>query len=144
LQILEDYLTGFIDYTTQMFRRGKRSHSTPAEKRSYATNITSSDDFVPIFDDNAAINVGQLVRSTSKEQKQNDSDAGNLQTNPTSLSIANPGAIDPANIIQNPIVTEEGFSSETPRRIKRSMVRTASTSDFPPAQPVIGQSRRGR
>jgi hypothetical protein len=97
-------------------RRGKRSHSTPAEKRSNTTNVTSGDDFVPIADANVDINVGRLVRSAPKEQKQDAFDAGNLQTEPTSSSIANPGAVDPSNIIQNPIVTEEGFSSETPPR----------------------------
>jgi hypothetical protein len=61
------------------------------------------------------------------------------------LSIANPGAIDPVNIIQNPIVTEEGLFLETPpRRVTRSMVRAASPSNVPPAQPAVDQSRRGR
>jgi hypothetical protein len=122
-------------------RRGRRSHSKPAEKRSNITKITSSDDFVPVVV--PAIDVGQLVRSVSEEQKQDASDAGNLQTNPTCSSIANPGAIDPANIIQNPTVTEEGFSSETsPRLITRSMVRATSPSDVKPTHPVVGQSRR--
>lgn len=126
-------------------RRGKRSHSTPAEKRSNTTNITTGDDFVPISDANVNINVEQLVRSAPEEQKQDASDAGNLQTEPTSLSITNPGAINPASIIQNPIVTEEGFSSETPpRRVTRSMVRAASPSRELPTQPTIVQLRRGR
>jgi hypothetical protein len=51
-------------------RRGKRLHSTPAEKRSNTTNITTGDDFVPISDANVDINVGRLVRSAPEEQKQ--------------------------------------------------------------------------
>jgi hypothetical protein len=52
------------------------------------------------------------VRSAPEEQIQDASDAGNLQTDPASLSIANPGARD-----QNPIVTEEGFSQDQWREL---------------------------
>jgi hypothetical protein len=111
-----------------MSKKGKRSHSTPAERRSNTTNLTSGDDFVPVTDANTDINVGRLVR-----------------TEPANLGIDNPGVVNPSNIIQNPIVTEEGFSSETPpRRVKRSMVRAASPSNVLPTQPTARQLRRGR
>jgi hypothetical protein len=52
-----------------MFKRGKRSYSTPAEKRFNTTSITSGDDFVPIADANAdlTLDVGRLARSAPEE-----------------------------------------------------------------------------
>jgi hypothetical protein len=128
-----------------MSKKGKRSHSAPAERRSNTTNLTSGDDFVPATDANTDINVGRLVGSAPEEQKQDASDARNLQTESASSSIDNQGAVNPSNIIQNSIVTEEGFSSETPpRRVTRSMVRAASPSHVLPTEPAVRQLRRGR
>jgi hypothetical protein len=85
------------------------------------------------------------VRSAHEEQKQDASFAGNLQTEPASSSIDKNTIHNPTDTIQNPIVTKEGFSSETPpRRVTRSMVRATSPSIALPTQPTIGQLRRGR